>query len=165
MDSVLKQSYKDFELILVNDGSPDYCPQICDEYAAKDPRVEVVHQNNVGIILAMRRLAGYVLNCISIHRLNPMREFWLVSTMAAAHFCGRIGREEVLKVQKEADVVIFAESLEGKESNAAKLSFSTKITDYISNGKCVLAIGKDNTPIDYFKRNDSALIANSIEKI
>ena len=84
----------------------------------------------------------------------------------AAHFCGRIGREEVLKVQQEADVVIFAESLEGKEANAAKLSFSTKITDYISNGKCVLAIGKDYiAPIDYFQRNDSALIAHSVEEI
>ena len=84
----------------------------------------------------------------------------------AAHFCGRISREEVHHVQQEADVVIFAEALEGKEANAAKLSFSTKITDYISNGKCVLAIGKDYiAPIDYFVRNDSALIAHSQKDI
>ena len=63
-------------------------------------------------------------------------------------------------------MVVFAEALEGKEANAAKLSFSTKITDYISNGKCVLAIGNDYiAPIDYFKRNDSALIAHSKEEI
>lgn len=63
-------------------------------------------------------------------------------------------------------MVIFAEALEGKEANAAKLSFSTKITDYISNGKCVLAIGKDYiAPIDYFQRNDSALIAHSKDEI
>lgn len=84
----------------------------------------------------------------------------------AAHFCGRISREEALHVQLESDVVIFAEALEGKEANAAKLSFSTKITDYISNGKCVLAIGKDYiAPIDYFQRNDSALIAHSKDEI
>ena len=84
----------------------------------------------------------------------------------AAHFCGRVSREEVIRVQKEADVVIFAEALEGKEANAAKLSFSTKITDYISNGKCVLAIGKEYiAPIDYFRRNDSALIAHTKEEI
>jgi hypothetical protein len=78
----------------------------------------------------------------------------------ASHFCGMIGRDEVQLVQKDADVVVFAEALVGKESNAAKLSFSTKITDYLSNGKCVLAIGKEEiAPIDYFKRNDSALIA------
>lgn len=84
----------------------------------------------------------------------------------AAHFCGHISREDVLQVQLESDVVIFAEALEGKEANAAKLSFSTKITDYISNGKCVLAIGKDYiAPIDYFRRNDSALIAHSKDEI
>lgn len=84
----------------------------------------------------------------------------------AAHFCGSVPHQEVKRIQEEADVVVFAESLEGKEANAAKLSFSTKITDYISNGKCVLAIGKDYiAPIDYFQRNDSALIAHSAEEI
>ena len=84
----------------------------------------------------------------------------------ASHYCGKIGREDVQKVQQEADVVVFAEALIGKEANAARLSFSTKITDYLSNGKCVLAIGKENiAPIDYFRRNDSALIANNEEDI
>lgn len=52
VDSILGQTYTDFEVILVDDGSPDSCPQICDEYAAKDPRVQVVHQNNAGIACA-----------------------------------------------------------------------------------------------------------------
>lgn len=83
-----------------------------------------------------------------------------------AHFCGSVPHQEVKRIQREADVVVFAESLEGKEANVAKLSFSTKITDYISNGKCVLAIGKDYiAPIDYFQRNDSALIAHTAEEI
>ena len=84
----------------------------------------------------------------------------------ASHFCGRIGRDEVIKVQQEADVVVFAEALEGRDTNVAKLSFSTKITDYLSNGKCILAIGKDDiAPIDYFRKYDSALIANSKEQV
>lgn len=84
----------------------------------------------------------------------------------ASHFCGRIERKEVNKVQQEADVVIFAESLIGKEANAAKLSFSTKITDYLGNGKCIFAIGKEYiAPIDYFKRNDSAIIVTRKEEI
>lgn len=84
----------------------------------------------------------------------------------AAHYCGSVPHQEVKRIQEEADVVVFAESLIGKDANAAKLSFSTKITDYISNGKCVLAIGKDYiAPIDYFQRNDSALIAHSEEDI
>ena len=52
VDSILSQTYKDFELLLVDDGSPDGCPQICDEYAAIDPRVRVIHKSNGGLISA-----------------------------------------------------------------------------------------------------------------
>lgn len=48
LDSVLHQTFTDFEVILVDDGSPDNCPQICDEYAKKDNRVKVIHQKNAG---------------------------------------------------------------------------------------------------------------------
>ena len=48
VDSVLNQSFKDIEVILVDDGSPDNCPQICDEYALKDNRVKVIHKENGG---------------------------------------------------------------------------------------------------------------------
>ena len=48
IDSVLNQSYKDLEVILVDDGSPDKCPEICDEYAKKDKRVKVIHKENGG---------------------------------------------------------------------------------------------------------------------
>lgn len=52
VDSILSQTYKDFELILVDDGSPDNCPAICDEYAAKDKCVHVIHQKNGGLSAA-----------------------------------------------------------------------------------------------------------------
>lgn len=48
VDSILAQTFTDFELILVDDGSPDTCPAICDEYAAADCRVLVIHQENQG---------------------------------------------------------------------------------------------------------------------
>jgi len=48
VDSVLNQTFSDFEVILVDDGSPDSCPAICDEYAQKDSRVKVIHQKNMG---------------------------------------------------------------------------------------------------------------------
>jgi len=54
--SVLNQSFKDFELILVDDGSPDNCPMICDEYAGKDNRIKVIHKENGGLVSA--RIAG-----------------------------------------------------------------------------------------------------------
>lgn len=49
VDSVLNQSFSDFELILVDDGSPDNCGAICDEYAQKDSRVHVIHKTNGGL--------------------------------------------------------------------------------------------------------------------
>ena len=47
--SILSQTFADFELILVNDGSPDNCDKICDEYASKDNRVKVFHKKNGGV--------------------------------------------------------------------------------------------------------------------
>lgn len=56
VDSILEQTCEDIEIILVDDGSPDSCPQICDEYAAQDCRVVVIHKNNGG--LSSARNAG-----------------------------------------------------------------------------------------------------------
>ena len=52
IDSILGQTFSDFELILVDDGSPDNCGKICDEYAAKDERIHVIHQENGGLSAA-----------------------------------------------------------------------------------------------------------------
>lgn len=49
VDSILSQSFTDFELLLIDDGSPDNCGAICDEYAAKDSRVRVFHKPNGGV--------------------------------------------------------------------------------------------------------------------
>ncbi len=49
IDSVISQSYKNLEIILVDDGSPDTCPQICDTYAEMDARIKVIHKQNGGL--------------------------------------------------------------------------------------------------------------------
>lgn len=48
VDSILNQTFTDFELILVDDGSPDKCGEICDEYAKRDKRIKVIHKENGG---------------------------------------------------------------------------------------------------------------------
>ena len=52
IDSILAQTFTDFELILVDDGSPDSCPALCDAAAAKDSRIRVIHQKNRGLSVA-----------------------------------------------------------------------------------------------------------------
>ena len=61
VDSVLNQTYTDFELILVDDGSPDNCGKICDAYARDDNRIKVIHKENGGLVSA--RQAGIEASC------------------------------------------------------------------------------------------------------
>lgn len=49
VSSILTQSFRDFELVLVDDGSPDECPQMCDKYSLNDPRVVTFHKKNGGM--------------------------------------------------------------------------------------------------------------------
>lgn len=58
IDSILAQTFENFELILVDDGSPDNCGKICDEYAQKDNRIKVIHQENGGVNQA--RKVGFI---------------------------------------------------------------------------------------------------------
>ena len=52
INSILNQTYKNFELIIINDGSTDNCPSICDEYKNIDNRIQVIHQENKGLSVA-----------------------------------------------------------------------------------------------------------------
>lgn len=61
VDSVLASTYPNLEVILVDDGSPDNCPQICDTYAQQDRRIKVIHQKNQGLCAA--RNAGLKASC------------------------------------------------------------------------------------------------------
>jgi len=68
IDSIINQTYKNLEIILVDDGSTDNCPKICDEYAQKDNRIKVIHKKNgglsearnVGIEIATGEYIGFI---------------------------------------------------------------------------------------------------------
>ena len=82
------------------------------------------------------------------------------------HFKGCVPKSEIDAIQQSADIVIFAESLEKKHRLDARLSFSTKLTDYFKSGKCIFAIGDESiAPIIYLRENDCAVIANEYEEI
>ena len=54
IESILDQTYQNLEVILVDDGSPDRCPELCDLYASKDSRITVIHKENGGLVSARK---------------------------------------------------------------------------------------------------------------
>lgn len=67
---------------------------------------------------------------------------------------------QVLEKQKQADVLLFLEATDGENMHMARLSFSTKITDYLSSGRCIFAVGNlDTAPMQYFASNKAAVTA------
>ena len=98
IDSLLAQDFTDYEAILVDDGSPDRCPEICDEYAKVDGRVKVIHKWNGGLSDArnagMEQAGGSYLWFLD-------GDDWLTETSAFHIVANRIQREN-------ADVVFFS---------------------------------------------------------
>ncbi len=71
-----------------------------------------------------------------------------------------IPQSEVIKLQGEADILLFLEDIDGPDANVARLSFSTKLTDYLSAGKCIFAVGNtDTAPMRYLSEERAALAA------
>lgn len=105
VDSLLSQSFQDFEILLVDDGSPDRSGEICDEYARKDTRVRVFHKENGGVSSA--RQCGMD-NALGEYTIHTDPDDWVEPTML----------EELYKKAKEedADMVIcdFYEENRGK---------------------------------------------------
>ncbi|MDO4312955.1 MAG: glycosyltransferase [Eubacteriales bacterium] len=91
VDSILKQTYKDFELILVDDGSQDASGDICDAYAAKDARVRVIHKENTGVSdsrnLAIRQARGAWLQFADSDDWLAPEATELLLSSAEAHSC------------------------------------------------------------------------------
>ncbi|MBR4998296.1 MAG: glycosyltransferase, partial [Clostridia bacterium] len=76
VESVINQTYKNLEIILVDDGSPDNCPKKCDEWAKKDNRIKVIHKENGGVSsarnMALDIMSGdYVCFVDADDALNP----------------------------------------------------------------------------------------------
>ena len=95
LDSIVAQTYTNWEAILVDDGSPDNCGEICDKYSKKDSRFKIIHQKNSGVSIARQTgldnaTGDYIIHC------DP--DDWIEPTML----------EEMLQcaVSDNADVVI-----------------------------------------------------------
>ena len=108
VNSILNQTFTDFELILVDDGSPDHCPKMCDEWSKKDARIRVLHKTNGG--LSSARNAGleiavgdYVGFVDSDDWIAPdMYEtlYRLLKQYQADISCGGIERTDVMQIKE-----------------------------------------------------------------
>ena len=122
IDSILAQTMQDFELLLINDGSPDKSGEICDEYATKDSRVRVFHKENGGVSSARQMglenvIGEYVIHC------DP--DDWVESTML----------EEMIQYAKDtqSDMVVcdyYSENINGDELKYHKQNLQCKETSY-----------------------------------
>lgn len=80
--------------------------------------------------------------------------------------CPPVPMDKVVGIQEKADILLFAEDIDGPSSKIARLSFSTKITDYLRSGKCILALGNaDTAPMEYFAQTGAAICITQKEKI
>ena len=73
IESICNQTIKNIEIILVDDGSPDQCGEICDYYSKRDSRIKVIHKENGGLTVDSCKKCG-IRNCNrKIHRLCRQR--------------------------------------------------------------------------------------------
>ena len=137
IDSILNQIFTDFELILVDDGSPDRCPQMCDEAAKQDDRIQVIHQKNGGLSAA--RNTG----------IEAARGEWL-GFVDSDDFVAPDFYEKLLTAAKEAnaDCAICSIQLTKEDGQCMDTPDNMKVEDCVHSGRAALEtlMDKANTP-------------------
>ncbi len=144
VDSVVNQTYKNLEIILVDDGSPDNCPAMCDEWAKKDSRIRVIHKGNGGVSAA-RNTGLDIAKGEYIGFVDS--DDYIDSTMY----------EKLLKKAKESDADLtmcrYFEFDENKnltkvnEINLTKCDSSNIVSFYIN---------------DYYSKKDDCIVTNNV---
>ena len=130
VDSILAQTYPRMEVVLVDDGSPDGCPAICDEYARRDRRVKVIHQQNgglsaarnAGLEVASGEYIGFVDSDDHIHPEMYARLYAALSQVGAdLAVCNYLLMDDADNLLPEENSPITNEVLEGRDSIVAPL--------------------------------------------
>ena len=83
-----------------------------------------------------------------------------------SYFCGGLPSSEIKDIQRDADILVHVESFRLSERYSARLSFSTKIVDYLEAGRCILAIGWDKSgAIEYLKEHNAAVVISDEKEL
>jgi len=142
--------------------------------------------NNIGVVYAGNigekrwEILGHIAKAIkAINSSGKAKMFQYVYTLSpvndeiksvldlpgASRIMGSIPSSEVSKVMDEADILIHVEPIDKVRLENCRLSFSTKIVDYLFKGKCILAVGGQNASMKYLKDNDAALVVDDLDKL
>lgn len=141
LDSIVNQTFKDFEVVLVDDGSTDGSSEICDEYAKKDQRFKVIHKKNGGLLSARRTglqyvIGEYILHCdsddyYSVNLLDNIKNAISVSDADMILF-GYIVINDEERVLEEHFNIFENESFQSKESVIYKLATTTWLNNMVT---------------------------------
>lgn len=126
VNSIVNQTYKNLEIILVDDGSPDNCPKMCDEWAGKDSRIKVVHKKNEGLGFARNTgIDNANGKYIMFFDSDDYIDVTLVEKCIAA------------KNENDADLVWFSMSDVNEDGEVLSSSESNTTTFYSDNDKVI----------------------------
>lgn len=102
-----------------------------------------------------------------IYTLSPVSEEMkmALNVEGCSSLMGAIPSKEVPQVMSGADILVHVEPIDKTKLENNRLSFSTKIVDYLFQGKCILAVGGENASMRYLKENDAAIVVNDLSQL
>lgn len=104
---------------------------------------------------------------MDIYTLSPISDEMrkALEIKGASHLNKPVPQEDVMKIQKNADILVHVEPLNKHDASFYRLSFSTKLVDYLYNARCILAIGLNTATLSYIKDNNAGIVITDINKI
>ena len=105
--------------------------------------------------------------CQYIYTLTPITNEMKnkLEVSGASKLMGGVSSSEISDIMDSADILIHVEPTDKIKLENCRLSFSTKIVDYLYKGKCILAVGGENASMKYLKNNDAAIVVNNMDEL
>ena len=141
------------------------------EYSGTSGAIKYLFTGNIssnrwkGLSLLARAIKKHNAGQLDIYTATPITSK-MKAALSNCNIHPPVTSEEVLKLQNEADVLVHVESFDLRSKLSVRYSISTKVMDYISTERCILAIGPDDVAsIEFIKDNDVGIVANNNQQI